>query len=85
MPRSIPAETYTLSKAKAHLGRLLQKTERGNTIYIQRGQKRFLLQFVPEIEPIPFRPPGYFEFDEEDMKLDKKLSSANVVPDPDLE
>ena len=80
-----PSETYSLSEAKAYLGRLLQKTETGKTVYIRRGQKRFLLQFVPAVEPIPLRPPGFFQFDDEDVQLDKKFSSANVIPQTDLE
>jgi hypothetical protein len=40
---------------------------------------------VREIEPIPVRPPGYFEFDEEDIELDKKLAAANIVRNPGME
>jgi|SRR5688572_19110357 len=73
-------ETYSLSQAKASLGRLILKVEKGATVYIIRGQKRFVLQAVPELEPIPTRPPGYFQFDQEDIALDKKLSAVNVIP-----
>jgi hypothetical protein len=78
-------ESYSLTKAKADLARLLAKSEAGVTVYIVKGHKRFLVQPVPEIEPIPMRPAGYFEFDEEDIKLDRKFSTANVVPQPDAE
>jgi hypothetical protein len=78
-------EMYTLSRAKAHLGRLLEKSERGATVYILKGHRRFLLQPVHEIEPIPLRPPGYFEFDAEDVRLDAQFAKANVVPMPDRE
>jgi len=79
------AESYSLSKAKAYLGRLLAKSEAGVTVYIVRGHKRFLVQPVPEIEPSPMRPAGYFQFDEEDIKLDRKFAATNVVPRPDAE
>ena len=77
---SAATETYTLSKAKACLGRLLEKSERGAIVYIVRGRKRFLLQPIAEIEPIPMRPPGYFQFGAEDIELDERFSKANVVP-----
>jgi predicted DNA-binding antitoxin AbrB/MazE fold protein len=38
-----------------------------------------------EIEPIPMRPAGYFQFDREDIELDKRFATANVVPAPDQE
>jgi hypothetical protein len=79
------AETFPLSKAKAHLGRLLEQTECGGTVYILKGRKRFLLQLVPEVQPIPIRPPGYFEFDEEDVRLDAKFAKANVMPESNHE
>jgi hypothetical protein len=78
------AEIYTLSKAKVALGRLLAKSDNGKNVYIVRGRKRFLLQPVREIEPIPMRRLGYFEFDKEDIELDKKFANANVVPDPGM-
>jgi len=39
--------------------------------------------FPHEIDPIPLRPPDYFEFDAEDMRLDAQLARANVVSEPD--
>jgi hypothetical protein len=79
------AETYSVSKAKAFLDRLLVKSEKGTDVYIVRRGKRFLLQPMDDIEAIPMRPPGYFRFDREDIELDKKFSAANVVPGPDRE
>ena len=38
----------------------LQNASQSKTVYIVRGQQRFLLQAVPPIDPIPLRPPGYF-------------------------
>lgn len=79
------AESYSLSHAKAYLGRLTEKAIKGEAVYIIHGRHRFLLQPVAEIEPIPVRPAGYFELDEDDLALDKRFASANVVPEPDRE
>jgi hypothetical protein len=72
--------TYTLSVAKTYLGRLVDKARSGEPVYILRGHERFILQAVPEIEPIPMRPLGHFQFDAEDRKLDKRFAKASVVP-----
>jgi len=82
------SENYTLSRAKTYLGRLLEQAQNGQTVYILRGRSRFILQPVPEIEPIPLRPPGYFAscYSRADAKLENKLGSASVVKAPeDLE
>ena len=71
---------YSLSNAKAFLGRLLDKAARGEEVIIARKSERFSLQHMPTIEPIPQRPHGYFEFDAGDFSLDKKFMKANVRP-----
>jgi hypothetical protein len=68
--------TYNLSTAKTYLGRLADKARNGEAVYILRGSERFILQAVPDIEPIPMRPAGYFEFDAEDRSLDKRFAKA---------
>jgi hypothetical protein len=82
------AADFTLSNAKTYLGRLADKAARGEVVYILRGRQRFQLQHIPEIEPIPLRPPGYFAHDQtaEDLELDRALGRASVVRAPrDLE
>ena len=74
------SNTYSLSTAKTYLGRLADKARKGEAVYILRGSERFILQAVPEIEPIPMRPAGYFEFDAEDRSLDKRFAKASVIP-----
>jgi len=74
------SNTYSLSTAKSYLGRLVDKARKGEAVYILRGSERFILQAVPDIEPIPMRPPGYFEFDAEDRSLDKRFAKAGVIP-----
>src|SRR5688500_14306631 len=78
--RNSRSNTYSLSTAKSYLGRLADKASKGEPVYIRRGSERFILQAVPDIEPIPMRPPGYFEFDAEDRSLDKRFAKASVVP-----
>lgn len=56
----VQSNTFKLSQAKTFLGRLLAKAEAGEEVYITRGSTRFILQQIPEIDPIPMRPPGYF-------------------------
>jgi hypothetical protein len=84
----IQSQSFTLSKAKTYLGRLVEKAIKGETVYIVRGRHRFILQEVPEIEPIPIRPPGYFAncYTNEEVALNNRLSKASVVRAPkDLE
>jgi hypothetical protein len=84
----LQSQSFTLSRAKTYLGRLVDKALKGETVYILRGQHRFILQHVREIEPIPMRPPGYFAncYTREEIELDNLLSKASVVQAPkDLE
>jgi hypothetical protein len=84
-PTSTPiasrTNTYSLSTAKTYLGRLADKAKNGEPVYIMRGSERFILQVVPEIEPIPMRPPGYFKYDKEDIELFNEFAKASVIPD----
>jgi hypothetical protein len=86
-PGSQP-EIFTLSHAKTYLGRLIDKAGKGQTVYIVRGQQRFLLQPVPPIDPIPIRPPGYFEgcYTKTEIQEENRLAKASVIhPPKDLE
>jgi hypothetical protein len=77
-----------LSVAKTYLGRLVEKAGRGEPIYIVTGHRRFLLQEVPEIEPIPMRPPGFFAqaYSKAEIQDDNRLAKTSVVrPPKDLE
>lgn len=82
------SQWFTLSRAKTYLGRLVEKASRGETVYIIRGHRRFILQAVPEIEPIPMRPPGYFAnvYSKAEIKEENQLAKSSVVrPPKDLE
>ena len=85
---NLQAQVFTLSKAKTYLGRLMEKAGRGETVYIVRGRQRFVLQEVPEIEPIPFRPPGFFANADTpaEIREGNRLAKATVICAPkDLE
>jgi soluble P-type ATPase len=85
---NLRSQTFTLSTAKTYLGRLVQKASRGETVYIVTGQRRFVLQEVAEIEPIPMRPAGYFAdaYSKAEIQEDNRLAKASVIRAPgDLE
>jgi hypothetical protein len=82
------SQMFTLSSAKTYLGRLVAKAGRGEAVYIVTGRRRFVLQEVPEIEPIPIRPAGYFAnvYSQAEIREDNRLAKASVVQAPkDLE
>jgi hypothetical protein len=85
---NLRSESITLSRAKTYLGRLVDKAMKGEPVYIVRGQQRFVLQHVPDIEPIPMRPPGFFANGDSraDIDLINRLSKTSVIRAPkDLE
>jgi hypothetical protein len=81
---NLQSDSFSLSHAKTYLGRLVEKAGKGETVYILRGQKRFLLQEVPPIEPIPIRPAGYFAncYSTEEIREQNRLAKASVVRAP---
>lgn len=82
------SQMFTLSNAKTYLGRLVAKASRGEAVYIVTGRRRFVLQELPEIEPIPMRPAGYFAnvYSKAEIEEDNRLAKASVVHAPkDLE
>lgn len=85
---NLRSHLFPLSTAKTYLGRLVEKAGRGEPVYIVSGHRRFMLQEAPEIEPIPNRPPGYFEnaYSKAEIQEDNRLAKASVVRAPkDLE
>lgn len=85
---NLRSQSFTLSRAKTYLGRLVDKALKGEPVYILRGQQRFILQHVPDIEPIPTRPPGFFANCDSraEIELANRLSKASVIRAPqDLE
>ena len=82
------SNTYNLSKAKTYLGRLVEKAGKGEQVFIVRGHRRFILQEVPVIDPIPIPPAGYYGncYTKEEIEEGNRLAKASVVRAPkDLE
>jgi hypothetical protein len=82
------SQTFQLSTAKTYLGRLTDKARKGEPVYIIRGHDRFILQHIPEMEPIPQRPPNYFAhcYSPEEIAFDNDLAKQSVIrPPKDLE
>src|SRR5476651_2146935 len=85
---NLQSQLFTLSKAKTYLGRLVEKASHGETVYIVKGHRRFVLQAVPEIEPIPMRPAGFFAnaYSKVEIQEENRLAKASVIRAPkDLE
>ena len=82
------SDSFSLSSAKTYLGRLMEKAGKGEIVYIVRGQRRFVLQEIPPIDPIPIRPEGYFAhcYSEREIQEQNRLAKASVIRAPaDLE
>jgi hypothetical protein len=82
------SRSFSLSHAKTYLGRLVEKAGRGELVYIISSGRRFVLQEVPEIEPIPMRPVGYFAgtYNKAEIQEENRLAKASVIRAPrDLE
>jgi hypothetical protein len=85
---NLQSESFSLSSAKTYLGRLMEKASKGETVYIVRGQQRFVLQEVRPIDPIPLRPPGYFAncYSKEEIQEENRLAKSSAIRAPkDLE
>jgi hypothetical protein len=85
---NLDAQTFNLSSAKTYLGRLMEKASQGESVYIVRGQRCYILQEIAPIEPIPIRPPGYFghAYSNSDIQEENCLAKTSVVrPPKDLE
>src|SRR3954468_5274657 len=85
---NLRSQIFTLSTAKTYLGRLVEKARRGEAVYIVKGGRRFVLHEVPEIDPIPVRPPNFFStaYSPAEIEEENRLAKASVIRAPkDLE
>jgi len=85
---NLRAQSFSLSKAKTYLGRLVEKVAKGETVYILKGHQRFMLQEVPSIDPVPIRPAGYFAhcYNSKEIREENRLAKKSIIrPPKDLE
>ena len=75
--------TLTVSEAKPRLGPLLDQVSKGKELYIRRKQRLYRVEEVTEITPIPQRPVGYFQFDNDDelVALANRAEPSFTPPD----
>jgi len=67
-------EILTLSQVKPRLGRLLDRVLQGEPIVIRKGGRLVQLTEYIVPEPIPERPPGYFQ------RRAKDYGAVNAAP-----
>ena len=72
--------TISISEAKQRLGEIADRALQGEQIVIIRKSKLLVLKQLEIPEPIPLRPPGYFDdcYDEADVKELNKLAAYSV-------
>jgi hypothetical protein len=72
--------TISISEAKQRLGEMADRAIEGEHIVIVRKSKLLVLKPLEMPEPVPMRPPGYFEdcYDEETAKESNRLAARSV-------
>jgi antitoxin (DNA-binding transcriptional repressor) of toxin-antitoxin stability system len=72
--------TVSLSEAKQRLGEMADRAIQGEHIVIVRKSKLLVLQPLQLPEPIPMRPPGYFNdcYDKKTARESNKLAARSV-------
>ena len=62
----------------------MEKASNGEVVYIVRGRRRFILQEVPRMDPIPMRPLGYFSsaYTVAEVEDENRLAKASVIGAP---
>jgi hypothetical protein len=69
-------KALTVSQAKSQLGRLLDRAQKGQSIFLRRKNQLYRIETVSEVEPIPARPFGHFVVEE----ADPMVALANSAP-----
>jgi hypothetical protein len=59
--------TIRFSEAKRNFARVGARAKRGDVVYLEHGADRFQLVYHPPAEPVPHRPPGYFQPTAQDL------------------
>lgn len=76
----MPTATISISQAKQRLGEIADRAIQGDQIVIIRKSKLLVLKPLELPEPVPIRPPGYFEdcYDAEAIKESNRLAGKSV-------
>ena len=72
--------TVSISQAKQRLGELADRALQGEHIIIVRKSKLLVLKQLEIPEPVPMRPPGYFDdcYDKVAADQSNKLAALSV-------
>lgn len=72
--------TVSISEAKRRLGKIADRAIQGEQIIIVRKSKLLVLKELEIPEPVPMRPPGYFNdiYDKADAKECNKFAARSV-------
>jgi hypothetical protein len=73
-------DTVSISQAKQRLGEIADRALEGEQIIIVRKSKLLVLKQLEIPEPVPMRPPGYFEdcYDKTAAKESNKLAARST-------
>jgi hypothetical protein len=76
----MPTTTVSISEAKQRLGEMADRAIDGEHIVIVRKSKLLVLKPLELPEPVPMRPPGYFQdcYDEDAIKESNKLAARSI-------
>jgi hypothetical protein len=72
--------TLSISEAKQRLGEIADRAIQGEQIVIIRKSKLLILKELEIPEPVPMRPPGYFEecYDKAAVEESNQLARRSV-------
>lgn len=76
----MPVAMLSISEAKQRLGEIADRAIEGEHVVIVRKSKLLVLKPLELPEPVPMRPPGYFQdcYDEAAAKESNKLAGRSV-------
>lgn len=76
----MPTTTVSISEAKQRLGEIADRAIEGEQIVIVRKSKLLVLKPLELPEPVPMRPPEYFQdcYDKETAKESNRLAASSI-------
>jgi hypothetical protein len=76
----MPTATFSISQAKQRLGEIADRAIEGDQVVIVRKSKLLVLKPLELPEPVPIRPPGYFQdcYDQDAIKESNKLAARSA-------